>query len=911
MTRDWRAVVRAQVPPLELEREPEVLDELAQHLADLYDEAIADGRTADEAFAIARAALPEQHERLARDLVTARRSLPGRIADRWSAVEPAGQQTSRTRTPRLFFDVRRDVVHAIRSLRRAPGYTIITLLTLAIGIGANSAMFAAVDTILLRPMPYAHADRLVVPISVNVSRGIDQGSVSYADYADWRRETAVFEAVALWRPITVDLIGTGQPERIRAVQISPEYFRVMTMTPVAGRTLLPADHDPGAARVTVISHPTWQRIFGGAPDVVGRTIRLADVPYEIVGVLPPRRVWPEETALLVPLPPQTDADVLTRRDNMVFFAVARLRDDASLEQGNALLASIAARLERDYPESRKGWSNRLQPLREFMVPEGARLGLWVLLAAVGAVLLIGCANLAHLGLVRGLGRSRELSVRIALGASRWRLIRELGVECLLIALAGAAAGSVLAIWMIQGLVAMAPEGTPFIEDLRMDVRVLAATISVTAIAAVLAGLLPAVASSRVQPAPALKDGAPASGSSRRVRFVRHSLIVAEIAGAVLLLIGAALLIRSFWRLQHVDPGVDVDRVLAARLTLPGARYPTPAHAAAFFEKLVDRLSTAPGVESAGATSFVPVGGGGFGLGRVFLAEGRSEPPAGPDVPAQWNVITPEYFRTVGIPVLQGRSFTRGDQEASTPVIIVSRSFATQMFGAESPIGKRIRSWRDENVLREIVGVVGEVRYTGLGERRVSRQVYVPHPQNSWGLMNVVLRTSAGAAGTLESVLRHEVRAVDPGLAVSNIATLQTIARDSVAEERYLTLLISILAGTALALGAIGIYGVVNHAVSARRRELGLRAALGASPKRLFTLVFGQSLRLLVAGLALGLAGAFAVSQALEQLLYETRSNDVLAYAVTVSMVALVTALATFGPARRAGRTDPLIALRSE
>ncbi|HYN08921.1 MAG TPA: ABC transporter permease [Vicinamibacterales bacterium] len=910
MTRDWRAVVRAHVPPLELEREPEILDELSQHLADLYDEAIADGRPADEAFAIACAALPEERERLARDLVTARRSLPGLIADRWSSPAndpPVGRRIGAA----LVADLRRDVRYAIKSLRRAPGYTLVTLLTLALGIGANSAIFAAVDTILLRPMPYAHADRLVVPVSVNRSRGIDTGSVSFADYTDWHRETDVFEAVALWRPITVDLTGAGQPERIRAVQVSSDYFRVLTMTPVAGRTLGESDHVPKAPRVTVISNGLWRRLFGGAPDVVGRTIRIAGLPYEVVGVLPPRVVWPEEAALFVPLPALVDEDVRTRRDNLIFYSVARLRDSATLERGNALLSAIAARLERDFPESRNGWTNRLQPMREFMVPESSRRALWVLLVAVGAVLLIGCANLAHLGLVRGLSRARELSVRIALGASRWRLVRELGVECLVIGGAGAAAGWVLAVWMIQGLAAMAPDGTPFVEDLRMNVRVLGATVGVTLVAVMLAGVLPAIASSRIQPGPALKDGTPAAGSSRRIRLLRHSLVVAEIAGAVVLLIGAALLIRSFWRLQHVDPGVDVDHVLTARLTLPRTRYASSAESAAFFQNLVDRLAALPGVQSSGATSFVPIGGGGFGLGRVFLAEGRPEPPVGRDVSAQWNVITPDYFQAIGVPVLQGRSFTLDDRAKSTPVVIVSQSFATQMFGTENPLGKRIRSWRDENVLREIVGVVGEVRYTSLDEREISKQVYIPHSQDSWGLMNIVVRSAGDVPGSLEAALRREVRAVDADLAVSNVATLRTIAGESVANQRYMAMLLTILAGTALALGAIGIYGVVNYAVSTRRRELGLRAALGASPPQLAQLVLRQGLRLTAIGLALGLAGALAVSRGLQELLYETEPRDVLAYAITISTIAIVAILASVGPARRAGRVDPLTALRSQ
>jgi putative ABC transport system permease protein len=908
MTRDWRAVVRAHLSPADLEREPEILDELAQHLADLYDEARADGRTDDDAFALACAALPKERDRLGRDLVTARRALPGLIADRWT--EPALEMQARNGTVgTLLTGIRRDVIHALKSLRHAPGYVAVALLTLALGIGANSAIFAAVDTILLRPMPYAHADRLVVPLSENVARGtIANASVSYADYDDWRRESDIFEAVALWRPVTVDLTGVGQPERIPAVQVAREYFQVMTMTPVAGRTLLPADHESQAPRVAVISSGLWQRLFGGTPDAVGRTVRIAGVPHEIVGVVPARVVFPQEASLILPLPARMSDDVLTRRDNLIFFSIARLREGVSLERGNALLATIAARIERDHPESRKGWTNRLQPVREFLVSEDLRRGLWVLLAAVGAVLLIGCANLAHLGLVRGVDRARELSVRIALGASRWRLVRELAIECLLIGGAGAAAGVAVAIWMIHGLAAIAPPDTPFIEDLGLDLRVLAATTGVTVLAVLLAGVLPAIATSRVQPGPALKDGSPGAGSSRRVRLLRHSLIVAEIAGAVILLAGAALLIRSFWQLQHVNPGVDVDRVLTARLTL-SQRYDSSEQSAAFFQRLIERLDAQPGIQSSAATSFVPIGGGGFGLGRVFLAEGWPEPPAGREVSAQWNVVTPEYFRTIGIPLLQGRSFSRDDRADSTPVVIVSQSFATRMFGDESPLGKRTRSWRDENVLREIVGVVGEVRYTGLNEREIWKQVYVPHTQNSWGLMNVVVRSAAGSPAALEPAVRREVRALDPDLAVSNVATLRAVARDSVAAERYLTMLLSMLAVTALALGAIGIYGVISHVVSLRQRELGLRAALGASPRQLKSLVLVQGLRLTAIGLTIGLAGSLTAAWLLQRLLYETEPRDPAVYVATVSMIAIAAGLACLGPARRAARVDPLTSLR--
>ena len=907
MTPDWRAIVRQHVPPLAVEQEPEILDELAQHLSDVYDEALRAGNTEDDALAFATATLPAERERLARDVVSARRSLPGLIADRWSADAPAPAAPR----IRVFADLRRDVRYAVRGLRRAPGYATVAILTLALGIGANTAIFAAVDAILLKPLPYANADRLVVPRSVQTQRGSDTESVSFADYLDWQRETEIFDAVALWRPVDADLVGAGRAERVTGLSVSPEFFQVLPVTPAVGRTLQPADHEAKAPRVTVLTHGLWQRAFGGASDIVGRTVRFAGLPHEIVGVLPAGLAWPENAALYVAMRPSLfEQDTRERRDNLIFFSIARLRAGVPIDRGSAALATIAARLERDFPGARKGWTNRLQPLREFMVDEGMRIGLWVLLAAVAAVLLIACANLAHLGLVRGLARQRELGVRIALGASRWRLVRQQAVEGLVVAVAGGAAALALGAWMIRGLKTMAPPDTPFLDALGLDGRVLAATTGFALLAMFVAGLLPALTITRVQPAPAIKDGSPSAGTSRRVRVLRHALVVAEIAGAVVLLVGAALLLRSFLRLQQVDPGVDVDRVMAARISLPRAeRYDSGAKAAQFFQTLVDRLSAVPGVESAGGTSFVPIGGGGFGLGRVFLAEGWPEPPGGPDVSAQWNVITSEYFRTMGIRLISGRTFTRDDAATAIPVMIVSRSFATQMFGSENPLGRRVRSWRDENVYREIVGVVDEVRYTGLGERQLLRQVYVPHPQNPWGLLNIVVRSAGGSPRALEPVLRREVAALDGELALSNIASLEELARQSVSGARYSALLVTLLALTALMLGAVGIYGLISHAVSMRRQELGLRAALGASPGHLYRIVVGQGVWLTAIGLALGLAGALAVGRGLDRLLYETEPRDPAAYVVTIVTIAATALLACLVPARRAARVDPLSALR--
>ena len=478
MNPDWRAIVRDRVPPLELEHEPEILDELAHHLSDLYAEALAQGRSGTDA----------------RDIASARRSLPALIADRWTADEtPAPGRTK----PRWFADFRRDLVLAVRMLWRSPGYAIVALLTLALGIGANTAIFAAVDTVLLRPMPYAGADRLVVPRSINTIRNSDCDCVSFADYTDWSRETDIFDAVSLWRSITVDLTGAGQPDRVNAIQVSPEYFRVITLEPAAGRLLITSDHEARAPRVTVISHGLWTRSFGGG-DVIGRSVSIGGTPFQIVGVLPARVAWPEQGELFIPLrPSMLDEDARTRRDNLIFSSVARLRPGVEIGQGNAALALIADRVAQSFPGPRRGWTNTLRPLREAMVSPELRRALWILMAAVGAVLLIGCANLAHLGLVRGLSRQRELSVRLALGAGRWRLVRQLGVESLVLAGAGGTAGIALAFWMVRGLKAIAPANTPFINNLALDFRVLAITVAMTALALVASGIYGAVSSTHL------------------------------------------------------------------------------------------------------------------------------------------------------------------------------------------------------------------------------------------------------------------------------------------------------------------------------------------------------------------------------------------------------------------------------
>ena len=805
----------------------------------------------------------------------------------------------------------KDIRYGVRMLTKNPGVTLVAVITLALGIGANTAIFSFVDAMLLRPLPYANADRLYAPISMNPARGSERASITYADYEDWKRERDVFAAVALANPGTVDLTGGSEPERINVLTVSEEYFVLTGAQPIAGRVLQPSDHAGNAARVTVMSYSLWQRRFAGAPDVVGKTVRIGGVPAEVVGILPPRAAWPEDRELFLPLRSSLlGNDVRTRRDNMIFQGIARLAGGATREQAEARMRTIAARVEREFPESRRGWTNGLLPLREYIVEPDLRIALFVLLAAVAAVLLIGCANLASLALVRGAGRVREIGVRLALGASRGRLVRQLLAESLLLACAGGLLGIAVASAMVQGLRTAVPPDAPFLDQVAIDTRVLIAAAVMSLVTALVFGILPAITTSGVRVADSLKEGSRGAGHSKRAARMRAVLVVGEIAAAVVLLVSAGLLVRSLSQLTATGPAIDLDRVLAGGVNLPGARYPQSAHRAEFVRQVTSRLASEAGVEAAAITTYLPVGGGGFDLGRVFLEQSWPEPPAHTDVPAQWTVISPDYFRTLGLPIVRGRAFTDRDNAAATPVIVVSETFARRAFGDEDPLGRRIRSWRDENIYREIVGVVADVPYSSLSDPTRSI-VYIPHPQDSWGLLVVTVRAASGPPEALAGTLRRTVASIDPDLALARVGTMSVFARDSIARERVSTTLLSALALAALILAALGIYGVMSYAVAQRRQEMGLRLALGASPGDLYRTILSRGLTLTAAGLAIGLALAIGAARLLSALLYDTSPFDPVAFASTAGVLLLIAFVACVVPARRAAGADPLMALRSE
>jgi putative ABC transport system permease protein len=892
----WDADIRQRLAAAGLDpaREAEIAQELEQHLEDRFAELRAMGCSDEEAR---RAALDELQ-----DAARMRQELAQVVAPR-AALPPPG-----TPPPHAFADWGQDIRYAVRTLWRSKGFSFVAVLTLAVGIGGAVAIFSAVYAVLYRPLPLSDADRLVVPVSVNAERDIQRGSVPFADYADWREQGDVFEAVAVFSPTQVDLAGGDAPERIAGVQVSAGYFDAVQVQPLAGRVLVPSDHDADATRVAIIGDGLWRRRFGSDPAIAGRQIRLAGTVVTIAGVVPAERMWPSDLDVWLPMRPTLfNDDVRTRRDNMIFLSVARLRQDVSLDTARTRLETIAERVARDHPSSRTGWTTRPIPLREYIVDPTLRLGMLVLLGGVGLVLVIACVNLANLLLARGADRAGEVGLRSALGASRPRLIRQLMTEALVLAAAGGAAGFAVAALLLQGLRTAAPDDLPMIDRIALDGVALAAAAALTLATALLFGLLPALATSAFAPADALRERGRTAGSGRRAGRVRDALVVAQIALAIVLLIGAGLMIRSFGHLLRVDPGVDVERLLSGRVALPGARYPDEALRAQFYERLTESLAGSPGVEAAAATSYLPAGARGFGLGRVFLLEGQPEPPATSDHPALWNVVTPEYFRTVGMRLLRGRAFTRADAESSRPVMIINLTMAKRVFGNADPIGRRMRSWRDENLLREIVGVVSDVRYDGLADDDRSL-VFVPHAQNAWGSLTVVVR-ARGNPGALAETLRREVARLDPDVAVARIATLSSMAAASIAPQRFGALLLALFAAAAVILAGIGVYGVMSYAVAQRRQELGVRLALGASPRNLFALVVGRGLALAAIGGTVGVVAGLAASPLMQGLLSGVEPRDPATLVLVPALLAVVAVLACAVPARRAARIEPLEALR--
>jgi putative ABC transport system permease protein len=805
-----------------------------------------------------------------------------------------------------------DVRYAGRMLAKRPGFTAVAALTLALGVGANTAIFSVVEAVLLRALPYAHADRTVILWENNRADNRPHNVVSPANVLDWRDQSKSFDQVALFVDVRANLTGLGDPEEIGSQLVTANLFDLLGSQAALGRTFTVEDGKEGAPAVAILSHGFWQRRFGGSPDAIQRTITLSGSPVTIVGVMPPDFQWfikessrtgkPPEIWMPLSIPQQ-----FRIRRGRFLSVVARLAPGVTQRQAQTELDGITARLENQYVEFNKGWGATVVPLRDQLAGE-IRPALLVLLGAVGFVLLIACVNVANLLLARAAGRHREIAIRSSIGAGRRRILRQLLTESLSLSLLGGLLGLLLARWSVQALVALSPANLLAADQVGVNLPVLAFTLILSILTGLVFGLVPALETSRVKLSVTLNEASRGNSGSARGRRMRDALIVAEVGLALVLLVGAGLMIRSFLRLQAVNPGFDAANLLTLRVSLPGPKYAEDPKVIAFHREAVSRLQTLPGVQSASAVQALPFAD--LGAATSFAIVGRPAPPLGEEPGTDVRVVDENYFKTMGIPVIAGRTFTEQEGKEARKVVVINQAMARRYFPGENPLGKSlVIDMMDDPPPTEIIGVVGDARYANLdGELRP--MIYWPIPQLPYNTMTYMLRTS-GNAETLANAARREILAIDKDQPVSDIRTMESWLADSIARTRFGTTLLGAFAGLALILAAIGIYGVMSHSVAQRESEIGVRMALGAQARDVLRLVLRHGLSLVLVGVALGLLGALALTRVLGSLLYGVTATDPLTFAAIALLLTAVSWLACYLPARRATRVDPLTALRYE
>ena len=796
----------------------------------------------------------------------------------------------------------KDVRFGVRSFLKRPGFLIIAVSTLALGIGATTAMFTVVNSVLLRPLQFPEPERIVLLEGVNPRQGITQSNMSIPDIDDWQKQSQSFEQIAAFTSGGVFLTIGDETERVRASGVSTDFFPLFRTNPIHGRVLQAADNQTGSEPAVVISHALWQRRFGGSTDVVNSKVTFNGRSTIIVGVMPAGFTYPADAEVWTPFPLNAANE---RRDNRFVSVVTRLKPNVSMAQAQVELDTINQRLAQNYAETNYGWSVRLTELRERLVGN-LRPSLLILLGAVAVVLLIACTNVANLLLARAAYRQQEIAVRTALGASRMRIVRQLLTESVLLSVVSGLLGLALSIWLIKLLIGITPPNTPRIDEIGIDLRVFAFSLGVTLLAGLLFGLFPALHTSRPNLNEMLKDSGRRGSESGTHNWVGSLLIVSEIALSFVLLAGAGLLIKSFLNLREINPGFNSDNVLAMRLTLPPGKYARGEPRAQIYKQLVDNVKATPGVQAAGVVLSVPLGGDTFNVWRGVIAEGRQR-SLEEQINSQYLPITPDYFQAVQIPLKAGRFFTDQDNSQSTNVVIINEKMARQLWPNENPIGRRFTIWRDEDVAREVVGVVGETKQSL--DKEPGNQMYVPYAQDAtWGSMSLVVRTT-GEPTALASSVREGIRGADKAVVAYNVRTLNDVVSDSAAPRRVPMMLLSAFAGVAMLLAMLGIYGVTSYYVTQRTHEIGVRMALGAQLADVIRLVLQRAMLLVLIGIGIGIAGAFAVTRYLTTLLFGVKPVDVITFAGVAVVLAAVVFVACLIPARRAAKIDPLEALR--
>ena len=895
---DWTNEIRRRLSSLKLEpaRESEIVEELAQHLEDVYQRSLQNGAPENEAKQSALRELAGDH------------LLPNemrRSQDTYREAPVAGAPARSN----LLADLLHDLRYAARIQRKNPAFTVIAIIALALGIGANTAIFSVVNTVLLRPLPYKDPERLVMVWEEATKQGYPRDTPAAANFVDWRDQNQVFEGMAAIVDESFNLTGAGEPERLEGRRVSANLFPLLGVEPQIGRVFTAAEDQPGAQRVVLLSYALWQRRFGGDPGVVGQALTLNGNSHTVIGVMPARFEFPSKDDQ-VWVPVAFTAEDAANRNRHYLFVTARLKPGVSLQQAQSEMTTIAARLQQQYPESNAELGAVVDSLHEHVVGD-IKPALLILLGAVGLVLLIACANVANLLLARAAVRQKEIAVRVALGARRMRLIRQFLTESILLSFLGGLVGLAISYGGLIVLKSFIPENISQAREIAIDLKVLGFTLFVSLATGIIFGLAPAIQAIRFNQIETLKEGgrdAATGGSGKRLRSL---LVTAEVAISLVLLIGAGLLINSFLRLRSVDPGFRADNLLTMRIVLPEPKYTQFARREAFYTDVVQRVQALAGVRSAAVTTNLPLYRQGNSIS--IRIEGRPDPPPNQELVVVTRIISPGYFDTMSIPLLSGRKFTDQDNlDAHNAAVVISETMARRFWPNEDPVGKRISAGRarSDSDWIQVIGVVKDVRQFELtAEPRP--QMYLSYRQAGFfAPRDLVVKTDVDPT-SMAATVRNAVWEIDKDQPVSNIQTMEQILADSIARQRFSMLLLAIFAGVALVLAGVGIYGVMSYSVAQRTHEIGIRMALGAQTAAVLKLAVGYGMKLVIAGIVIGLIAAFALTRVMATLLFGVTATDPTTFTVISLLLILVAAIASYIPARRATKVDPIIALRYE